>query len=225
VPTLDLAAQQCVVLLHGLGRTAFSMSALALDLRASGFVVVNQNYPSTRKSWPELAQVVDRAVARCQDKAPGAAVNFVTHSMGAIVLRQYFADVHASTTFTLPKLGRAVLLGPPNHGSEIVDAWGKRWWFRGILGRSGSSLCTDQNAPPALLPSLPMAFAVIAGGSATKNILLPQVPLPNDGKVSVASTRLDGMQDFITVPVGHTWLPQAKSVRKLVLKFIQTGAF
>jgi triacylglycerol lipase len=219
-PTVFASAKPCVVLLHGLGRTAFSMMPLALELRATGYFVVNQGYPSTRKNWADLAQVVAHSIKRCEMQSPEGPIHFVTHSMGAIVLREYFAH-HAGA----PRFSNSVLLGPPNHGSEIVDAWGKRWWFRMILGRSGSSLSTDAGAPPAQLPSLPFPFGVIAGNSAGKNLLLPAMPAPHDGKVSVASTKLVGMQDFTTVPIGHTWLPNAKPVRKLVLKFLKTGAF
>src|SRR3954470_23157611 len=39
-----------VVLLHGLGRTAWSMKGLEWDLRKEGYKVINVSYPSTRLS-------------------------------------------------------------------------------------------------------------------------------------------------------------------------------
>ncbi len=220
---LDLPpAAQCVVLLHGLGRSAFSMNALARDFRAAGFVVVNQGYPSRAKTLPKLAQYVTHAVQKCAERAP---IHFVTHSMGAIVLRQYFADTEKLGAINTVNFGRAVLLGPPNHGSEIVDAWGKRWWYRLALGPAGAALSTAANSSPNMLPSLPIKFAVVAGDSATQNWFLPAVSLPGDGKVSVASTHLDGMDALQRVAVGHTWLPGNRAVRKLALNYIQTGKF
>ena len=216
---------QCVVLLHGLGRTAFSMSALARDFRAAGFAVVNQAYPSRSQSLPELSHFVAIAIRKCTTHAPNTTVNFVTHSMGAIVLRQYFANSARYSAIGGSKFGRAVLLGPPNHGSEIVDAWGKRWWYRLVLGPAGSALTTDESAAPNLLPSLPFAFAVIAGNSAGKNWLLPEVAAPSDGKVSVASAALAGMHAIKLVEVSHTWLPSSRIVRNATIKFIETGAF
>ena len=228
---LDLIEQpqtvqaQCVVLLHGLGRTTFSMNALARDFRAAGFIVVNQAYPSRTRSLPELSNFVAIAIRKCTKLGPNTAINFVTHSMGAIVLRQYFANAARPSVIGGAVFGRAVLLGPPNGGSEIADAWGNRWWYRLLLGPAGAALSTAENAAPKLLPSLPFAFAVIAGNSAGNNWLLPQVAAPNDGKVSVASAELAGMQAIKLVAVSHTWLPSSRIVRSSALKFIETGAF
>ncbi len=214
---------QCVVLLHGLGRTAFSMRALARDFRTAGFIVVNQAYPSRTRALPELGKFVATAILKCANLAPDAKVNFVTHSMGAIVLRQYFADAARLSIVGGTVFGRAVLLGPPNGGSEIVDAWGHRWWYRFALGPAGTALSTAENSAPKRLPSLPIAFAVIAGNSAGKNWLLPQISAPNDGKVSVASAALVGMKAIKLVSAGHTWLPSNRIVRTSALKFIATG--
>lgn len=216
---------QCVVLLHGLGRTPFSMIALARDFRAAGFIVVNQAYPSRTQSLPELSKFVAVAISKCNNQTPNATINFVTHSMGAIVLRQYFANLAHTSLMPKTIFGRAVLLGPPNHGSEIVDAWGKKWWYRLILGPAGSSLSTAEHDAPKVLPSLPFAFAVIAGDSASKNWLLPDVSIPSDGKVSVASAALVDMRAIKRVPVSHTWLPNNQVVRSSALKFIETGSF
>lgn len=211
-----------VVLLHGLGRSWLSMAPMALQLRAAGFATRNVGYPSRRKSWEALAQHLAQALRKLGAEQT---VHFVTHSMGAIVLRHFFADARFDDVRARLRFERAVLLGPPNQGSEIVDAWGKRWWFRAVLGASGSSLSTDQHDPPKALPTLPLQFGVIAGDNAAPNWLLPGVPSPHDGKVSVASTQLEGMADFVRVPVGHTWLPNHPQCRALALQFLRTGAF
>jgi triacylglycerol lipase len=240
MPIVEPPVPVCVVLLHGLGRTTFSMAAMAGDFRRAGYYVVNQGYPSQRKTLLELSEYVEHAVQRCVGLAtagmrnadahissPTPVVHFVTHSMGAMLLRQYFAQrrqttAQASTNY---QFGRAVLLGPPNHGSEIVDAWGGRRWFRWILGPAAVGLSTHASGTPALLPTLPIRFAVIAGQSATPNWFLPKISGPNDGKVSVASAQLDGMADLAKVNVDHTWLAQNRHVRALTMKFIQNGAF
>lgn len=211
-----------MVLLHGLGRSKLSMTPMAWALQSADFAVHNLGYPSRRASWEALAQQLANALTRLPAAQP---VHFVTHSMGAIVLRHFFADARFSALRSRLQFERAVLLGPPNQGSEIVDAWGKRWWFRRILGDSGSSLSTQNTDPPKSLPSLPLHFGVIAGDNAAPNWLLPGVPSPHDGKVSVASTRLEGMADFVRVPVGHTWLPNHPTCRALTESFLRTGQF
>ncbi len=206
--------QDCVILLHGLGRTSTSMIWLANDLKRAGYQVINQSYPSRHQQLMDIASGIAPRFEKCRT---ANRIHVVTHSMGAIVLRQYLA-LHQHSN-----LGRAVLLGPPNQGSEVVDAWGKRWWFRWINGPAGADLGTSIDSAPQRLPSLPMPFAVIAGSRQRQNLFLPKLPMPHDGKVSVASTHLQGESAHLVVPVGHTWLMTNPGVRRLVLRYLQTG--
>src|SRR5258706_2601560 len=101
-------AGECVVLLHGLGRTYRSMSRLAHAAEAVGYKTVNLDYPSRGKSIEALAaSIVPEALGRCRE-AHAAPVNFVTHSMGGIIVRYYIEKNR------LPELGRVVMLSPPN---------------------------------------------------------------------------------------------------------------
>jgi triacylglycerol lipase len=223
------APADCVILLHGLGRTAYSFWALERDLTRAGYVVVNQGYPSRRRALRDLIPYVERAFVQCacraQTQQPGRPVriSFVTHSMGGILLRQFFASRPDYTTQF--RLHRAVLLGPPNQGSEIVDQWRKRWYYRWYNGPAGQELGTDAQSAPQRLPGLPLEFAVIAGDAGQQNSWLPSVPLPHDGKVSVASTHLEGERAHLVLPINHTWLPSAKISRDHVAFFLQNGIF
>jgi triacylglycerol lipase len=203
------------------------MAWLARDLRQAGFITVNQGYPSRREGLVTLSSYVGRALSRCRAEFPDQRpihVSFVTHSMGAILLRQYFSDAkHMLPAGLVPH--RAVLLGPPNAGSEIVDRWGPRWYFRIANGPAGQALGTDSRSAPNTLATLPLQFAVIAGQVPRQNWLLPKLPMPHDGKVSVASTHLDGESAHRTLAVSHTWLPTRAVVRKHVIFFLRHGIF
>lgn len=212
------AAGDCVVLLHGLGRSPLSMLPLQVALEAAGYAVWNRGYASTSAPVETLAGVVGEAVAECRQHAP-ARIHFVTHSMGGILVRAYFQG------HVVPEAGRVVMLAPPNHGSEIVDAYRDRWWFRSATGPAGQQLGTGAGGLPSALPPLTLEVGVIAGRASSDPWFGALFPGEHDGKVSVASARLDGMKDFLLVDSGHTFMVSSPDVIRQVKAFLATGAF
>lgn len=210
---------ECVVLLHGLGRTEFSMARLESELEKSGYVVVNETYPSLTKDIPELSSVVGSAIETCRSKR-ATSIHFVTHSMGGILVRVYFQ------THTIPDAKRMVMLGPPNHGSEVVDEHHDAWWFKLATGPAGQQLATvgDQSIPITLNP-IPLEIGIIAGTQSIDPLLDDTLPRPNDGKVSVQSAMLPEMKDFITVPVDHTFMVYSTTLIGHVRAFLEQGKF
>lgn len=212
------AVAETVIILHGLGRTRWSFWRVEHMLRAEGYHVVNLTYPSREKPIEEIARDFLAPLIAAQAAAPR--LHFVTHSMGGIVLRCYLRD-HA-----IPNLGRVVMLAPPNAGSELADRLKPTWLYRNVNGPAGQQLGVA-DLPRALgpWPATAGELGIIAGDRTWNPLFSSWLPGPDDGKVTVASARLDGMQDFLTVHASHTWLAWRGPVLAQISTFLRTGRF
>ncbi len=210
-------AREAVILLHGLGRGPWGMKVLEWRLAGEGFSVHNVGYPTDAISLEAAADIVHESYLECCQSAPS--VHFVTHSLGGLVLRML------SSRHALPNSGRAVMLAPPNRGSEIVDQLGDWEVFARALGPIAPQLGTGADDLPARLPPPSMPFGVIAGNRWINPLGPFLLPKPHDGTVSVASTRLEGMTDHLVVPHNHTFLMNSADVAKEVVFFLRNASF
>ena len=125
----------------------------------------------------------------------------------------------------IPDLGRVVMLGPPNQGSEIVDKTQDWPGFEIFSGAAGAQLGTDDNSMPKQLGPVNFELGVIAGTGTINIFTSALLPSPDDGKVSVASTRVEGMTDFLIVGNSHRYIARSDIVFRNTAAFLRTGAF
>ncbi len=221
-PALAQAALQrgeCVVMLHGMWRSALSMKPLQWRLEAEGYSVVNDSYSSLSHSVPRLAETaVGGGLDECRERGLEN-IHFVTHSLGGILVRQYVRE------HVIKGLQRVVMLGPPNQGSQVADYYSSIDILDSVSPPVLEDLRTDKDALPGELGPVDFDLGVIAG---TVNRRLPIPGFPSDlgdGTVSVAETVVPGMLDFITMPTTHTFMIWNNDVMDQVVYFLREGRF
>ena len=210
-------AKECVILIHGLAKSSGSMNTLEKHLKAQRYTVVNLDYPSTHFDIQTLAQnYIPQALFKCDSHST---IHFVTHSMGGILLRQYL------TQHDIPRLGRVVMLAPPNQGSELVDKLYGVPGYRLIGDPASTQLGTRSEHLPPNLGEAHYELGIVAGNRSLNPILSRFIPQRDDGKVSVRNTRLRGMRAHLIAPTSHIFIMQHPLVIEQTLHFLDSGTF
>ncbi len=216
-----LQARECVILLHGLGRTYRSMAPMARALAAVGYKTVNLDYASREHPIEQLAMaVIPKGLDRCATQG-ACRIHFVTHSMGGILVRYYLSQK------TISELGRVVMLSPPNQGSEVADALQDRAFYQWFNGPAGQQLGTGPGSFVISLGPVRYPVGIITGRSYAffDFWLADLIPGPNDGKVSVARAKIEGMSDFLALPYSHPFIMKESEVIQQTIYFLQHGRF
>jgi len=214
------SAADCVVLLHGLARSATSMNKMQRALVEAGYETANIAYPSRHYSVEELAQIaVTDGLHACQSNGEIERVHFVTHSLGGILLRQYLS------VGDIPLLGRVVMLAPPNQGSAAVDELAGVPGFNWLNGPAGRQLGKGEGSVPLALGPADFELGIIAGNRSIDPITSAVLKNPDDGRVSVEDTKLDGMDDFVVVEHSHAFMMRMRRPIALTIRFLENGSF
>ena len=214
------SAADCVILLHGLARTATSMNKMQRALVEEGFETANIAYPSRRYTIEELAEMaISDGLKACRSNGSTGRVHFVTHSLGGILVRQYLS------TREIDELGRVVMLAPPNQGSVAADKLGKIPGYGWLNGPAGRQLGKGEDSVPLKLGPADFELGVIAGSRSIDPITSAVLENPDDGKVSVADTKLEGMDDFIVVKHSHAFMMRMRRPIELTIRFLNSGSF
>lgn len=221
------AEKETVVLLHGLGVAGWTMARLGSALTRDGFHVVNLSYPSRTVPLEMLARDWLPAQLAAHVTPASPRLHFVTHSMGGILLRAWLDRQSRPAPAFPAKLGRVVMLAPPNAGSEAADRLGRVWLFRALLGPNLARLgSAPENLPQALGPwPVAQELGIIAGNRSVNPLASIWVPKPNDGPVSVAATHLAGETAHCVLKTSHTGILFHSTAARAVSTFLRTGRF
>ncbi len=209
----------CVILLHGMWRTELSMLAVKWKLEEAGYTVASVTYPSLTYPIEELAEIaIGEGLEECRAQSLQR-INFVTHSLGGILLRQYLSR------HSIEGLQRAVMLGPPNQGSQLAHYIESIDLLRPFTPTPLPQLGTGEESLPRQLGPVDFELGVIAGNISIRPPL-PGFPAePSDGTVAVEETRVAGMVDFIEIGATHSFIMWNSGVLEQVVYFLQHGHF
>jgi len=194
---------ECVSLVHGFLASSMMMTVLGHRLDRRGYLAKPWGYRNMCRSILEHAEAFGHELARLDaDRAVGT-IHLVTHSMGGIIARA------ALERFRPQKLGRFVMLAPPNRGSFVATA------TAGVLGRLFKPVAELTTHPDSLVNSLGMPTGVDVGVIAASR----------DALVAPESTRPDVPHAHVTIACLHSSLLFRRDAADLVAAFLATGEF
>ncbi len=187
------------------------MTLLRQRLRRCGYEVLQFRYRTVHAGLEQNAAGLQQLLSSTSNDT----VHLVGHSLGGLVIRRLLSD------FPQQPHGRIVTLGTPHQGSYTALRLGKNILCRRLMGESLSAL-TDQL--PAWqgereLGSLAGRLALGFGW------LVPSLPRPNDGTVTVEETKLAGMADHCVLNVSHMGMLLSARVARQVCHFLKHGRF
>ncbi len=213
-----------VVTVHGLGRSRQSMAGIGKHLaEEGGFTWINVTYASTRDTIDAHAGALAQVVNELTDAEE---VHFVAHSLGNLVIRRYLSDrSQRKPEDQGPRLGRFVMLAPPNQGAQIAERLHNNKLFQLVFGVSGGQLSGQWTEIEKGLAIPPCPFGIIAGGRGEGGANNPLLTGDDDFVVTVEETRLPGAADFLVVPALHSFFMDDPEVRESTLRFLQHGHF
>ncbi len=212
--------QEIVVLLHGILRSKTDMLLLTKFFEKHGYATLNILYPSREQNLEDLSDFVQEKIINCPQYNENMKVNFVTHSMGGLIARYYIARKKPDN------LGKVVMLGPPNTGSELADFLSETKIiapiFKAVFGPASEQLTTNYQHIDG---DINYPLGVIAGNMSINPLSPWLLDGENDGIVPVERTKIEGMSDHIIISSTHTFMMFNKDVMRQALYFLQNGCF
>lgn len=213
--TISLQANEKLVTIHGIFGSAWNLKYLASPLEGEGMDVTYWGYPSRDKVITEHAEDLVLELQTIAQQNPGQPINFLTHSMGGLILR---AAVNLPDCPPEALIGKAVLVAPPNQGA----VWGRMVGELDIankLGKdkAGKELMTEQDFEH--LGQFPDSMQVmVIAGNFSLNFLIPG---ENDGTVAVSETYLNTPHRHEVVKAGHKGILISSEAAALIHSFFQ----
>lgn len=205
-----------VILIHGIFNVKYCLYFIGRFLKKQGYDVSLLGYPSTQYTLEKLVEWLHPKLQKIINHNSLEPIHFVCHSMGGLLLRAYLEK------YSIPQLGRVVFLATPNQGSELADVLSNFILYKWLFGPAGQQLKTTQT-PYLFKKNINFELGIIMGNKPTFH--LPCFKGPNDGNVTVESSKVQGMTDHIVVPKNHLNMLFDKNTQIQINHFLKNGHF
>lgn len=211
--------KQHVILLHGMYRSNVAMRPVETYLNSLGYTTTNISYPSTTYNIETLVEnYLAPQIEQFKDQKD-ITIHFATHSMGGILVRYYLQHNEVSN------IGNVVMIAPPNKGTPLAELFADTDWIKSNSGPAKAQLASTEDSWVNQLAAPTFDVGVIAGNKNNNVITAMLLPGKDDGVVSVESTKLETMKDFITIPAKHYRLRNNITVLQQIAHFLRYGLF
>lgn len=190
------------------------MRGIERQLEARGYRTLNLSYPSRQHDLRGLSDWLHPRVDAFMHGQPGP-LHMVGHSMGGLLMRHYLHH------YPRTDIGRLVMLGTPNQGSEVADFLQHWRPYRWGWGPAGQQLCQHATHPPLTCGEV----GIIAGDRTLDPLSSAIIGRPNDGKVAIENTRLASPHQHVVLHATHSFMPLNREVQRMAVQFIETGKF
>ncbi len=210
------ASEGSVVCIHGFTRSYRCMLPMGNMLEAEGFDVYLWDYQSRKETIEGHAANLVHVLKKIAANKPGEPIHFVTHSVGGIITKVALNHPECPKE---AKIGRAVLLAPPNQGSCAARALSHIIPVRFFFGnKTGKQLLTYSPEDMTRLGHFPGSISVMVISGMRGNRFLFHTP--NDGKVSVNETLLSTPHEHRAIFASHSWIMTSRQSLAITKNFL-----
>jgi pimeloyl-ACP methyl ester carboxylesterase len=219
--TASLAsAAQRVYLIHGFGSSPLAMVKIARAIEKKGLPTTNYRYNSLYRDLDTLGARLRTEIASIPDDT----VSFVTHSMGALVVRSMYRFLDSTARF--PVIHRIVMIAPPNRGAQIADFFSSNPVIAKVLGPNLVKMRTDSGSYANSLPKPRFGeIGIIVGVRKGKFWFNRSAKDENDGFLTPEKTTLGVEKEIAVVKSSHILITVRQKAVDLTVRFLLTGSF
>lgn len=215
--------KESVVCVHAFLRSYSSLKPIGRVLEKENYDVFIWNYETRKFTLEKHAEHLIRLLNKIAELKPGVPINFVTHSVGGVIVRVALAHPDCPEE---AKKGKAILMAPPNAGSTLARRYSRSSLVQFVFGgKLGMQLLTYSPEHMLNVAKMPSSVDVLVLSGNKKSKFLPfRLEEDNDGKVCVTETRLDTPHQNYIIDTNHTYIITNKTSLFLMKEFLRNGS-